>query len=164
MRPTAATAASTTLPPTLTVKSSILAANTRCSPPTEVTCGTPTFHRHFLTVNAEPSSPPTPVKKDSERAVSFKPPTATSSQCRGFPTSEATSNWTNSMPFSTMRQRASGSGATTVSRNPSTTAPGRLRSSAPSVHLLAMANGPASWCRIFGTKPKTPVDRSAWTV
>ena len=54
--------------------------------------------------------PTNPGKRDWVKGASFRRPTATSSRCRGSPTSEVTSNSTSSTPFSTTNQKGSGSG------------------------------------------------------
>ena len=149
---TAATVAGTTWPPTSTVKSSTSVVNTLSFRKPRPPLG----HLHASRSPrpaVPPRSPTNPGQEGLGEEASCRRPTGTSSPCRGSPTSVATSNSTNSTPSLT-RSEEEWSGATTASRNRSTTARGRWRSSGPSLLHRRRRMGQHRGVQLLAPNPK----------
>ena len=111
-------------------------------------------------LNAERSFPQILERKVSEKEASFKQQTATSSPCPGSLMLAVISNWTNSMPFSTMIPKWNGSGVTIESQSRSTTEVGRLKLLVQFRQASATENGRRSSFPISGIKRRMQEDKS----
>ena len=119
--------ANITSPQPFKVQFSTSVENTLYGPSIEGMIGIPGFLALPLICNVEHSFQPIQELKALVKGVSFKQPMATSSRCHGSLIQEATSNLTNSMPFSTMTPKWSGNGVTIASLSRSMIVVGKLK-------------------------------------